>query len=210
MDLLDTSSVTRCRCAAPRDVIRTTAYEASFMIYDTLVPDRTYTVLSLPPIWAWALLYAGKDVENRAWPTLERGRVLIHASSETMSLRESQARRAEVSFLSGIAPSALPRVFVRRAILGSVDILDCVDDAPSKWAVPGRCHWILRDPRPLFRPVEELDGGPRFWQWTYTRTSANGGPERRAPIQSGIVPAIGAAQARRDEDAVTATHKRGF
>ena len=30
--------------------------------------------------WAWLILHAGKDIENRTWPTNERGRVLVHAA----------------------------------------------------------------------------------------------------------------------------------
>jgi hypothetical protein len=167
-----------------------TAHEASFMLYDTLVPGHEYTVLSLPPISAWALLFAGKDVESRPWNTTQRGRVLIHAASERPNLRESQARRAEVSFLSGIAPSALPAILPRHAILGSVEIIDCTDDSRSKWAVPGRQHWIFRDPRPLRVPVDEVGGEPEFWRWTYARRSSLSTERRRAPLQSGIVPAV--------------------
>ena len=36
--------------------------------------------LSIRQPWAWMILYAGKDIENREWPTRFRGRVLIHAS----------------------------------------------------------------------------------------------------------------------------------
>jgi hypothetical protein len=30
--------------------------------------------------WAWVILQAGRDIENRTWPTRYRGRVLVHAS----------------------------------------------------------------------------------------------------------------------------------
>lgn len=36
--------------------------------------------LSIRQPWAWMILHAGKDIENREWPTRFRGRVLIHAS----------------------------------------------------------------------------------------------------------------------------------
>lgn len=31
--------------------------------------------------WAWAIIHAGKDIENRSWKTKTRGRVAIHAAS---------------------------------------------------------------------------------------------------------------------------------
>ena len=42
--------------------------------------DRSDIVLSIRQPWAWLILNAGKDIENREWPTRFRGRVLIHAS----------------------------------------------------------------------------------------------------------------------------------
>jgi hypothetical protein len=37
--------------------------------------------ISIRAPWAWAILHAGKDVENRTWPTNVRGTVAIHASN---------------------------------------------------------------------------------------------------------------------------------
>lgn len=177
------------------------------MIHESLVHDHEYTVLSLPPISAWALLFAGKDVENRTFETNQRGRVLIHASNESVSLRESQMRRAELSFLSGLPLSALPTIFARCTILGSLELIDCVSDARSKWAVSGRYHWIVRDPRPLFTPVEEIEGAADFWRWSYEREPARGASRRRAPVRSGVVPALHSADVASARNA--ASRKRG-
>ena len=39
-------------------------------------------------------------------------------------------------------------------IIGRVELVDCVTDEGSPWAIPGQFHWLLRDPRPLpFRPL---------------------------------------------------------
>ncbi len=132
---------------------------------ETLLSGHEYTVISLHPIWAWAVLFAGKDVDNRSWTTEQRGRVLIHASGHKLSIREDLQLRAELSFLSGIAKSALPVPFERSAILGSVEIVDCIQAARSKWAVRGNNHWLLRDPRPLASPVVGVDGELQFWRW---------------------------------------------
>lgn len=177
------------------------------MIHESLVHDHEYTVLSLPPISAWALLFAGKDVENRTFETNRRGRVLIHASNESISLRESQMRRAELSFLAGLPLAELPTIFARCTILGSLEIIDCVSDARSKWAVPGKCHWVVRDPRPLFTPVEEIDGAADFWQWTFAKEPARAAGRRRAVVRSGVVPALHAADVTSARN--TAARKRG-
>jgi hypothetical protein len=36
--------------------------------------------VSLHQPWAWAVLHAGKKVENRTWATRHRGPLLIHAA----------------------------------------------------------------------------------------------------------------------------------
>ena len=35
--------------------------------------------ISIRPPWAWAILHAGKDIENRTWRTSMRGTVAVHA-----------------------------------------------------------------------------------------------------------------------------------
>jgi hypothetical protein len=104
-------------------------------------------------------------VENRPSATGQRGRLLIHASGQKVSIREEQDLRAELSFLTGIARSALPVRFTRSAILGSVEIVDCVRDARSKWAVPGQHHWLLQQPRQLASAVVGVEGKPQLWRW---------------------------------------------
>ncbi len=39
------------------------------------------------------------------------------------------------------------------AIVGSVEIVDCVLNAKSKWANRGQWHWILKSPRILAKPI---------------------------------------------------------
>jgi hypothetical protein len=160
------------------------------MFHETLVHGHEYIVLSQSPISAWSILFGGKDVVSEARPTVHRGRVLIHASGVGLTLRESQAKRAELCFLSGLGPSALPTIFARCTILGSVELVDCVDDARSKWAVPGKCHWVLRDPRALPAPLADIDSERQFWRFTYATNAEKSIRPARAPTRSGIVPAV--------------------
>lgn len=39
------------------------------------------------------------------------------------------------------------------AILGVVELVDCVRDHDSPWAMPDSWHWVLSSPRPLVRPI---------------------------------------------------------
>jgi hypothetical protein len=41
----------------------------------------------------------------------------------------------------------------RGVILGSVELVDCIDDAESAWALRGSFHWVMRRPKLLARPV---------------------------------------------------------
>lgn len=46
-------------------------------------------------------------------------------------------------------PNALPT----GAIVGSVEIVDCVRGAKSRWARRGQWHWLLKRPRVLTKPI---------------------------------------------------------
>lgn len=132
---------------------------------EVLIPGQAYTVISLHPVRAWAVMFGGKDVESRSQIDTQRGRVLVHASSKRGTIREEQDLRAEVSFLAGIAKSELPVAFVRSAIVGSIEIVACVRTARSKWAVPGQYHWLLQAPRQLAAPVTGVDSDLPCWRW---------------------------------------------
>ncbi len=85
--------------------------------------------LSLTEPMAWAI-FNGKDIENRRWATKVRGRVMIHASlkfdkdhAEWIWMREES--------LGCQLPSRSDMVF--GAIIGEVDIVDCVEESESPW-----------------------------------------------------------------------------
>lgn len=131
-----------------------------------LVSGAEYRVLSVRPPWAWSIMFAGKDVENRSWTTPHRGPILIHASSKKYVGAELQDVRREIAECSGRSLSAVPHEFPRSQMLGFVDIVDCVQRRRSSWAAPGEEHWLLANPRPLTRPVMGVDGKLNLWRWT--------------------------------------------
>jgi hypothetical protein len=96
--------------------------------------------LSVRQPWAHAILRLGKDVENRPWRTHYRGRILIQAA---LKIELDEALKLKLN------PDKLPT----GAIVGSVEIVDCVRDSKSKWAIRGQWHWILRNPRYLVKPM---------------------------------------------------------
>src|ERR1700712_1876377 len=120
-----------------------------------LVPGQEYRVMSVHSEWAWAILHAGKEIENRSWQTPYRGPLLIHASGHKSSAAELEWKRGLIAECSGLSLDEVPTVFLRSAILGSVELVECVDDARSPWA-GDELHWILRAPHLLATPITEV------------------------------------------------------
>lgn len=105
------------------------------------LPERC---LSIRQPWAWAIVEGHKTVENRSWATSYRGRFAVHAS-----LKPDPAGYAFLRSLGIEPPEDLPR----GAIVGSVELVDVVDGARDRWAMPGQMHWRLARPRKLRRPI---------------------------------------------------------
>lgn len=114
-----------------------------------------YTALSIRQPWAWAILHAGKDVENRSWPTRFRGRVLIHAGKAFDGPAGAAYHDGrEWALAAGVKPPDSADDLLRGGIVGSVEIVDCVRDMASKW-FEGPYGFVLRNPIVLpFRPCK--------------------------------------------------------
>jgi len=118
----------------------------------------TMKAITVRQPWAWAIIYAGKDIENRSWPTSLRGTIAIHAAK---GLTRSEYEEAIKSF---------PRRYrkewpafegiTRGAILGLVDLVGCVADSKSSW-FQGDYGFVLKNPRPT-KPIY-CSGALRFW-----------------------------------------------
>lgn len=107
--------------------------------------------LSIRQPWAWLIVHAGKDIENRDWATRFRGRILVHAS-KGMTRGEWEdsieyAHRCGVP-LDTLHGGARFEDLQRGGIIGSVEIVDCVTDSNSPWFM-GKHGFVLRDPCPL-------------------------------------------------------------
>ena len=104
--------------------------------------------LSIRPVWAWAIIHAGKDVENRPRPCQFRGRFLVHASLD--ATREDFEKAIEM-LAAEADPGMLPceDEFAVGGIIGSVELSDVTPASGSRWYEPGAFAWYLRNPRPL-------------------------------------------------------------
>jgi hypothetical protein len=96
--------------------------------------------------WAWAIIHAGKDVENRSWPTEHRGPLAVHAG------KAEWRGDAICLMLDGIVLPPEDEL-IRGAVIGIVDVVDCVRNHDSPWADDGQYHWVLHNPRALSRPM---------------------------------------------------------
>lgn len=109
--------------------------------------------ITIRPLMACAIIHAGKNIENRSWPTSLRGTIAIHAS-KGFSRWEYEAG---VDFLPARYRKIVPAYedIPRGAIIGLVDLVDCVEDSRSRW-FGGPCGFLLiaksrRRPRRLSR-----------------------------------------------------------
>jgi hypothetical protein len=131
--------------------------------------------LTIKQPWAQLIALGLKDVENRTWKTNFRGRIYIHASMKPVpfngmgngvkfstdqlrlifKLPENRGERY---------PDAMSK-YVNSAIIGEVDIVDCVTDSTSIWAQPGHWHWILANAVHYDKPVLKVKGALSFWEY---------------------------------------------
>ena len=111
--------------------------------------------LSIRQPWAWLILHAGKDIENRAWPTKVRSRILIHAA-RTMIKKDYDAAVFFAVRRCGVSPAIIPDYLdlPRGGIVGSVEITGCVKSSTSPW-FEGEYGFLLRNPEILpFKPTK--------------------------------------------------------
>jgi hypothetical protein len=116
--------------------------------------------LSVRAPWWWFILYGGKDIENRDWPTKFRGTVYVHAS-KWFGIEEVDADfRNHIRLMSDECRARFAGQLITLRMLkdsggclvGTVDIVDCVERSKSPWFC-GRYGFVLANPRPLDRPV---------------------------------------------------------
>lgn len=114
--------------------------------------------ISIRQPWAWAIVDAGKRVENRPRRWNYRGPILIHASK---GVTRNEYQRAAI-YIQGVHARFMlggPRIEVpplealdRGGIVGIAELVDCVDNCDDNWFV-GPWGLVLRNVRPVaFKP----------------------------------------------------------
>lgn len=137
--------------------------------------------LSVKQPWA-SLIFHGKNIENRTWKTKFRGTVLIHASAKPVDNFinvQNVLNRKQNEFMFDVNFKLGPL----SAIIGAVDIVDCVINHPSIWAEKSNpsidwtdgsssfegkkpiYNWVLENPILFDKPILNVKGGLSFWEY---------------------------------------------
>lgn len=118
--------------------------------------------------WASLECLGIKDIENRTWATKFRGRVLIHAAKvENNRWFDLYKEKTCSKVHKGISEKYLSREKYYETfgkIIGSIEIVDCVQNHKSEWALPNNYHWVLANPI-LFSESIPVKGKLSFWDY---------------------------------------------
>ncbi len=130
-----------------------------------MTPPIPPTALSVRQPSAWAIIHGGKDVENRSLGSIRAGRMVpgriaIHAATGM--------KQAEYDYLvwrwarDGVRVPR-PDVLPRRAIIGTVEVVEIVTQSDSPW-FGGEAGLLLRNPVPC-DPIPAT-GALGYFEWT--------------------------------------------
>ncbi len=106
--------------------------------------------LSLTQPMAWAVVAAGKDIENRSWDTKFRGRFYIHASKGFNQKHYNWIWERE-----GILGLTLPAPadFIHGAIIGEAELVGvCTGHSGSSWFM-GPYGFMLKNAKEYEHPI---------------------------------------------------------
>lgn len=143
--------------------------------------------LSIKQPWASLIANGIKDIENRSWRTKFRGRIFIHASAAKMKqppgIYFDKAQWLEINH-HALNHGFRFRECLNSAIIGEVDIVDCVINHSSIWAeqmITYKCeetglnilqrnqpyvwNWVLENPLLYDQPILNVKGSLSFWNY---------------------------------------------
>jgi len=144
--------------------------------------------LSIKQPWASLIANGIKDVENRTWRTKFRGRIYIHASAKAVGndietiLNYQQYNAIPLDKQNDINNG----IWHKSAIIGEVEIIDCVLNYDSVWAEQMstyKCeetginilhrnqkyvwNWVLANAVMYEQPILNVKGKLSFWEFNY-------------------------------------------
>ena len=133
--------------------------------------------------WASLIVEGVKDIENRTWATKYRGRVLIHAG--LYKCKDPQHILTGKQIIDVWEQQKGLEIFgshlIHGAIIGSVEIVDCVINNTSVWADKSQLYenpddnwlyfdhptynWVLANPIKFDEPILNVKGKLSFWEY---------------------------------------------
>ncbi|HMR18065.1 MAG TPA: HigA family addiction module antitoxin [Sphingobacterium sp.] len=138
--------------------------------------------LSIKQPWASLIAHGIKDIENRTWRTNYRGRIYIHVSAPkkfNVQMTDEQTIAA-----TPVMKTAFEGTMPFGAIIGEVDIVDCVINHPSIWAEKMETdvcpdtrisilrrgqkyiwNWVLANPVLYDEPIINVKGKLSLWEF---------------------------------------------
>lgn len=146
--------------------------------------------LSIKQPWASLIAHGIKDIENRTWKTKFRGRIYIHACGKYLNrstiydvLNEKQW---DFTFDEINRDKFDADNLYYSAIIGEVEIVDCVINHPSIWAEKTFMYeydeqvgekpvskpiynWVLANPVLYDKPILNVKGKLSFWDPTMSQ-----------------------------------------
>jgi hypothetical protein len=130
-------------------------------------------VITIKQPYAQLICERIKTIENRSWKTSFRGRVLIHTSAKpnrypldmvfTEKQLDEMLKNNTENYWCG--HEYFGAKYYDSAIIGSVEIVDCVKDHPSVWAEKGVWNWILDNAVLFPEPILKVSGKLSFWDY---------------------------------------------
>jgi len=150
--------------------------------------------LSIKQPYAQLITEGIKPIENRSFRTHFRGRVYIHASAQwhdrlkTNSLftkeqwesihKNNLDKNINLNMYRYLQKDVVTDKLLVSAIIGEVDIIDCVQDHPSIWAEKAPkddpenfmfyapiWNWVLANPVLYDKPILNVKGKLSFWEY---------------------------------------------
>lgn len=146
-----------------------------------------HKVLTVKQPWSFLICSGIKDIENRTWKCPQKyigERVLIHAGGNPAELKfeeEGRATAKEIKIFSALGHCEENELF--SAIIGSVEIVDCVINHTSIWAERAKkdpwyeyihgesqeihqvYNWVLANPILFDKPILNVKGKLGFWDY---------------------------------------------
>ena len=139
--------------------------------------------LSIKQPWASLIAHGIKDIENRTWRTKFRGRIYIHASAKSAGNTAFLRSDLQDNYFAWNTENykSFESNLPYSAIIGEVDIVDCIINHESIWAEKKFMYeydesgekpigkpiynWVLANPILYDKPIINVKGKLSFWEF---------------------------------------------